>query len=149
MPDQQGNLSEDAKPVKGSCLCGKVAYEIRPPFLLFRYCCCPRCQKASGSAHVANLFLTSDQFHWTEGADYVVRYDLPEAKRFSTCFCKICGSPLPRISRDGVHVVVPAGSLDEDPGIAPGCSIFWDYRAPWYREPAEMPKFPGYPPESK
>lgn len=34
--------------IAGSCLCGSVRFEIKPPSTGFRYCHCNRCQKASG-----------------------------------------------------------------------------------------------------
>ena len=43
--------------VRGSCVCGGIGYEIRPPYLFFQYCHCSRCRKLSGSAHGANIFL--------------------------------------------------------------------------------------------
>jgi hypothetical protein len=133
-------------PNQGSCLCGAVKYEVSPPFLMFRYCHCPRCRKHTGSAHAANLFVASDQLKWLSGEDAVTRYDLPEAKRFARNFCNTCGSPVPFISRDGTQAVIPAGSLDDDPGILPTGSIFWDDRAPWYQCVEEMPRHAGYPP---
>jgi len=39
------------KPITGSCLCGRVHYEITPPYWGFWYCHCERCRKATGSAH--------------------------------------------------------------------------------------------------
>ena len=53
--------------IAGSCLCGSVQFEIRPPFAAFRYCHCSRCQKASGSAHAANILVPEAQFQWRAG----------------------------------------------------------------------------------
>lgn len=131
----------DSEPIKGSCLCGKVGYEIYPPFLGFHYCHCPRCQKATGSAYIANLFVPPEQIKWTSGEDKVVRFDLPEARSFSTCFCNICGSAMPHLTRTGKILVVPAGSLDDDPGMHPECSIWWDHRASWFKELDQIPRY--------
>ena len=128
--------------IKGSCLCGKVAYEIYPPFSRFLCCHCPRCQKATGSAYISNLFVPPEQFKWTLGEDAVVRFDLPEARSFSTCFCQVCGSPLPHLTRNGEKLVVPAGSLDDDPVVRPERSIWWDHRAVWFKDINEIPKCP-------
>jgi hypothetical protein len=127
--------------VKGSCLCGEVAYEIVPPFLFFQYCHCSRCRKSSGSLHGANLFMKRDQFRWTRGEAVVKRYELPGAQYFCTGFCPICGSPMPWVSRNGKYVLVPAGTLDDDPGVTPQRSIFWESRAPWYVEVGSLPTF--------
>ena len=131
----------DSKEIKGSCLCGKITYKIHPPFWVFRYCHCPRCRKATGSAHTANLLVPPEKFNWTSGQDMVVRFDLPEAKSFATCFCRVCGSPLPHLTRSGREMVVPAGSLDDDPIKRPEHSIWYDSRALWFKDVDELPKF--------
>lgn len=138
---------EPSSPVaQGSCLCGGVRYTIRGPFHVFRYCHCSRCRKATGSAHASNLFVAPDRFRWTAGEALVVRYDLPQARSFATCFCRLCGSPLPHATRSGEEIVVPAGSLDVDPGCRPEHSIFRDHGAAWYEDPASLPSFAERPP---
>ena len=133
------------EPIKGSCLCGAVVYEIVPPFKAFRYCHCPRCRKHTGSAHASNLFVAPEQFTWIAGEKEFSRFDLPEAKRFARCFCRTCGSPVPSLSRDGTYVVIPAGSLDDDPQIIPEHSIYWDARAKWYKVVDHIPMFSELP----
>lgn len=136
-----------SKPIKGSCLCGAVVYEIVAPFKAFRYCHCPRCRKHTGSAHASNLFVVPTQFKWMTGEQGISRFDLPEAERFARCFCQQCGSPVPSLSRDGTYVVVPAGSLDDDPQAVPEHSIYWEARAPWYRGVNDIPCFAKLPPK--
>ena len=75
----------------------------------------------------------------------VGRYELKEAKYFATSFCKHCGSSLPWASKSRKTVVVPAGTLDEDPGIRPVQNIFWESRAPWYEETINLPKYSELP----
>ena len=124
----------------GSCLCGKIKYEINGKLETFKYCFCPRCQKISGGAQVANIFVDHSQFKWLDGEDNVTRFDLPEAKRFSHGFCKTCGSPVPYELRDKSGIIIPAGSLDGDPGIKPEGIIYWDFRPRWYVEPHDLVK---------
>lgn len=125
--------------ITGSCLCGAVTFEIKTPISDFRYCHCPRCRKATGSAHASNIFVPPEQWVWLSGEDQAIRYDFPEAKSFSTCFCRTCGSPLPRLTRNGARVLVPAGSLDDTHQLKPANSIWWNHRASWYQEPSSMP----------
>lgn len=129
----------------GSCLCGTVRFEIKPPFSAFRYCHCSRCRKASGSAHAANVFVPQSQFGWLAGEASVNRFDLPGAKRFSVWFCSRCGTRVPHKVRERDDYLVPAGILDNDPVRRPEHSIFWGSKAPWYLEPAEIPKHAEYP----
>jgi hypothetical protein len=128
------------EPTTGSCLCGAVTYVLHGPESAFRYCHCPRCRKATGSAHAVNLFVAAGQFRWTSGEDNLKTYRLAEADSFTTCFCSICGSLMPRVLGDGRRVMVPAGTLDSDPEVRPTCGIWWSRRAPWYRGTHEIPQ---------
>jgi len=125
--------------VRGSCLCGTVAFEARLPFAKFVACYCSRCRKASGSAHSANAYVSPDAFRWTRGEDRVVRYDLAEARSFSTGFCGACGAPVPHATRSGREIIIPAGSLDEAPGAKPSGRAHWGSRAAWAPTPADLP----------
>jgi hypothetical protein len=131
--------------VTGACLCGAVKFAANPPFTAFRYCHCSRCRKASGSAHASNLFVPRAQFEWIAGESSIRRFDVPGAQRFSVWFCGECGCRVPHTVRTRDDVLVPAGLLDGDPGLEPECSIFWESRAPWYREPNAMPCHGEYP----
>lgn len=119
-------------PITGSCLCKQVIYEITGPVEAFHWCHCSRCRKETGSAHAANLFTRPGGVKWLRGEQWVKRFDLPEAKRFSRAFCSHCGSPAPYLNRTGTHMIVPAGTLDADPGAVPQDNIHWNSRAPWY-----------------
>ena len=130
--------------VSGSCLCGKIRFEVTPPFAGFRYCHCSRCRKASASAHAANAFVPETQFRWSAGGEHVKRFDLPGAERFAVWFCPDCGTRLPHKIKTTDNMLIPAGVLDVDPGIRPTNSIFWGSKAPWYLSPSELPKIDGY-----
>ncbi len=117
--------------INGSCLCGGVTYRFRGPEYVFQYCHCSRCRKFTGSAHASNILVKPENFEWLSGDDLVGRYELPDARHFATCFCTRCGSSLPWLSQSGGAVIVPAGTLDEDPGIRPTQNIFFASQAPW------------------
>jgi hypothetical protein len=131
--------------INGSCLCGSVTFAVTPPFSAFRYCHCSRCRKASGSAHAANLVLPRTQFEWRTGEASIKRFDLPGTERFSLWTCTHCGGRVPHAMRTTENVLVPAGLLDQDPGVRPRHCNFWDSKAPWYVEPQQMEIFSEYP----
>jgi len=133
----------------GTCLCGKVSYELTGNLGIFQYCHCSRCRKFTGSVHAANLIVAPDQFRWLSGEEFVGRYEVEEAKHFATCFCKQCGSSLPWMTQSEKAVVVPAGTLDDDPGITPLQNIFWGSRASWFEDVSSLPKFEELPERSK
>ncbi|MFL0805241.1 MAG: GFA family protein [Agarilytica sp.] len=119
--------------VQGTCLCGDVHYEIAGNLGVFQYCHCSRCRKFTGSAHGANLLVAPTDFTWTAGESKVGRFEHGDAKHFATSFCQRCGSSLPWLTQSGKAVVVPAGSLDDHPGIEPMHNIYYASRASWYQ----------------
>ena len=132
--------------VSGSCFCKNVSYEITGNMGVFQYCHCSRCQKVTGSAHASNVFVSPDDFKWLSGEDSVGRYDPPETKYFATSFCTNCGSSLPWLSKSGQVVIVPAGSLDDDPGIRPSKNIYCGSRSAWYTAASLLPEHEKGPP---
>ena len=113
-----------SKGISGSCLCGKVKCTVQGPFQRFYQCYCSRCQKRTGSAFASLMFTTPDKIEWHSGKELTKRYDLPDAERFSTCFCSECGSPVPYISRSKSFLIVPAGFSEGDPEVKPSANIF-------------------------
>ena len=132
--------------ITGSCLCRGVNYAIKGNLGIFQYCHCSRCRKFTGSAFGANLLVRPDDFSWTRGQALVGRYELPEAKHFATSFCKNCGSSLPWLSKSGKAVIVPAGTLDEDPVVRPLQNIYVGSGADWYEAPESLPGYDELPP---
>ncbi len=135
----------DIEVLTGSCLCGAVTYEVRGPFLRFAHCHCRRCCKATGTGHATNLYASPERFEWRSGRELAVRYDLPTARSFATTFCSRCGTPLPHHTRSGREMVVPAGSLDVLPSLAPQVRAFWDSRMPWSCTMDDLPRSAEYP----
>jgi len=131
--------------VKGSCLCGEVQSTMQGPFNKFYQCYCDRCQKKSGSAFASLIFTSFDKISWKSGQALVKRYDLPNAERFSNCFCVNCGSQVPYVSRDGNFLIIPAGYLDDDPKIAPSANIFWDEKPCWFEQGQKASTHASYP----
>ena len=129
----------------GSCLCGSVTYQFSSPEMVFQYCHCSRCRKFTGSAYATNIIIDPEQFEWLSGETSVGRYEHPDAKHFATCFCKQCGSSLPWLSKSGRAVIIPAGTLDQDPGIRPIHNIFYQDRAPWRVAVEELISYDGLP----
>lgn len=132
--------------ITGSCLCGDVRYEITGNMGVFQYCHCSRCRKITGSAHAANLFVAPADFHWLEGESLVRRFEPSHTKYFATCFCEQCGSTLPWLSKSGKVVIIPAGTMDADPGVRPSQNIFCGSRPAWYVHASEMPENEEMPP---
>ena len=131
--------------LRGSCLCGGVAYETGPARGLV-YCHCSRCRKGRSAAFAANVFAEPEPFRYTRGAELVRIYKVPEAARFTVAFCTVCGGGLPRDPNGARYLVVPAGSLDDDPGPLPRpIHIFVGSKSPWFEIADDLEQWDAYP----
>jgi len=129
---------------KGSCLCGKVTFEVIGEFDKFFLCHCERCRKDTGSAHASNLFSSNAKLKWISGEDMVKTFDFRSEGHIKS-FCINCGSALPNIGPDGKVVKVPAGSLDSDINIVPQGHIYCSHKANWDNELEKIQKFDKLP----
>jgi hypothetical protein len=131
-------------PINGSCLCGTVTFEVAEKPINFLYCHCRSCRKSSGSVHAANLAFPEGSLRWTRGEDSIGTFvDTVENPGFPRWFCRTCGSPVPKLSRNRKFWVVPSGLLDADPGMTPRANIFWSEHAPWYVPGDQIPTHEG------
>ena len=129
----------------GSCLCGAIRWELEGAPMLMRRCHCLRCRRARGHSHAANALVKKDALHWIEGREAVQVFKLPEAERFSQCFCATCGGKVPWFMESRGAWGVPLGSLDGDPGARPSEHIFVRSKAPWFEIHDDLPQYETYP----
>lgn len=130
---------------RGSCLCGSVRYEISGEPLRFYHCHCSRCRKATGTGHASNMMIKPGSIQWIRGEELIRSYKVPEAQRFTNCFCANCGGRLPRYVKETDMIIIPAGSLDSESPIKPQARIFWDSRAGWSCGGDGLPVHAEYP----
>ena len=133
-----------ARSLSGSCLCGAVRYVATGEEQRFYHCHCSRCRKVSGTGHASNLFMQGT-LTWSSGEELIKSFKLPEAERFTNSFCEVCGSRVPRFIEKLGMVFIPAGSLDDEPGLRPQARIFLDSRAGWSCDESVLPQFEQYP----
>ncbi|WP_394835750.1 GFA family protein [Pendulispora rubella] len=130
--------------MKGSCLCGAVAFEADGPAVDFVLDHCSRCRKATGSAFFAELVVPLARFRWIQGESEVRVYEAPVRETppgYQRAFCSQCGSPVPSSHSTHGVVSIPAGSLDDDPGARPMRHIFVEAKAPWFSIDDGLPQF--------
>lgn len=131
--------------ITGSCLCGQVRYELAGAIYLINNCHCSQCRKAHGAAYGSFLHANTTGFKWRSGEHLVKTYKAREQD--DRCFCKHCGSSLPVIEQDENNVIIPAGTLDTDPGEKPSINIFAGSKAAWFDITDTLPKFDEFPPD--
>ena len=133
--------------IRGSCLCGKVKFEISGEPHSLSYCHCSRCRKAAG-IFSAVLIGNADDLQITEGQDEIAKFKSGSGSKFERCFCKECGTSLGDMAAGDVYVIA-ASALDDDPDIRPTLHIHTASKPDWYEIVDDLKKFEGdYVPEN-
>jgi hypothetical protein len=130
------------EPVRGSCLCGGVRYEVTMPFRRANYCHCSRCRKHSGAGALVMGRVPREGFRLLSGEE-LIRVYRPSDGGAVKAFCTECGSSLfggrwP----EGAEVSIRLGTIDGEPGIRPQYRAFVDSKAAWDDLPDdELPRY--------
>jgi len=93
---------------------------------------------------MAGIYVRCEGFRFLQGVDSIKVYEAPILEKppaYRSCFCGICGSPVPDPSGKSEKVEIPAGTLDGDPGIKPDKHIFIEFKAPWFEFKDALPQF--------
>lgn len=125
--------------LRGSCLCGRIRYEVRGPVGRVSHCHCSMCRKAHGAAFATYGRVERSEFVLICGADDIGSYESSPGVRRT--FCKRCGSNLQFISDKRPSTLSLAlGSLDDDPNVEASLHIFVGSKAPWFRITDNLPQ---------
>lgn len=132
----------DTRTLTGRCLCGAVEYAVADAFRYAMNCHCSQCRRATGSAFKPFGGIERDRLRVVRGADALATYGDPDTH---DAHCRVCGSLLYSVVRDGAYVHVTLGTLVDDPSIRPGMHIFVGSKAPWFTISDDLPQFPEFP----
>lgn len=131
--------------LRGSCLCGNVRFELEGTPRFINHCHCSMCRKVHGAAFGSFLHADGRGFRWLAGESLVENYhSSPGSIR---AFCRVCGSNMPVLEEQGAHVIIPAGTLDDDPAVRPIVHIHTASQAPWFAITDDLPQFAEWPPD--
>ncbi len=122
----------------GKCQCGAVHYAVADEFIYAANCHCSGCRAATGSAFKAFAGIEREKLEITKGQDEVLVVGEKDA---NDTRCRLCGSLLFSVVRDGQFVHVAMGSLVDAPSISPTEHIFVGSKAPWFEITDDLPQF--------
>lgn len=115
--------------LKGSCLCGGIAFEISGPHQGIVCCHCTLCRRCSGTGGIATITVRYDQVRWIRGEELVSCFQRPSG--YGSAFCRRCGSPAPDPDRGRTRYGIPVGLLEDDPSLAVVEHIYVGSKAGW------------------
>ncbi len=137
--------------IRGSCLCGGIQFEA-DSVPLITTCHCSKCRKTRGSAFSVTACVPITQFRFLRGEDLIQAHQ-PSTGTYANRFCRSCGSNAPWVNVERKLVLVPAGLLDDDPGVRPALHMFVGSKAPWWEIADGARQFeewvPGYGPDDR
>lgn len=129
--------------IKGGCACGGIQFQIDRVRSL-THCHCTICRKLTGAAFASYAHVERDDFRLISGLDLMVRYE--SAPSSFRNFCRRCGSLVPGHAPYLKTISVPAGLLDDDPGVRPKLHVFTASKAAWHCINDDLPKYPRWVP---
>jgi hypothetical protein len=122
----------------GRCLCGAVQYAVADEFVYAANCHCSMCRRATGAAFKPFAGIERDKLRLTKGGDTLLSFG---DETGNDVRCKLCGSFLYSVVRDGAFVHVAMGTLVDDPTIRPTKHIFVGSKAPWFTIADDLPQY--------
>ena len=129
--------------MKGSCLCGAVAYEVDRLDMPILHCHCAICRKAHVASFAPTAGVDRVYFRGLEGKEKVSFYESPGKRRYS---CLVCGSHLIASRASQAHVVLRVATLDENPHAVAQAHIWTSHEVPWLEYGETVPSYPSLPP---
>ena len=127
----------------GSCLCGKVKFEIHGKINDIVYCHCSQCRKAQGSAYATNANVNKNSFVFISGEDNLTAY--PYSAEQSKYFCKSCGSPImSKNSQYPDNIRIRLGTIESVISERPEAHVFVDSKADWDEICDSLPQYSEY-----
>jgi hypothetical protein len=122
----------------GACLCGAVHYAVADEFAYAANCHCSLCRRATGAAFKAFAGIERDKLSVTKGEDKLMIFGDEGGHDVR---CKVCGSFLYSVVRDGAFVHVAMGTLVDAPSIRSSKHIFVGSKAPWFTITDDLPQY--------
>lgn len=116
--------------LRGSCLCGAVAYQASGPIESASHCYCTMCQKQHGAAAGTYANLARAGLTIERGAELITEYASSDHGR--RAFCRQCGSTLFwRSEHSPERIAVTLGTLDAPFTEPVDIELHTDTRPPW------------------
>jgi len=123
--------------ISGSCLCGKVKYEISGQVGDIVHCHCNTCRKAHGAAFSSVAAVKDIDFKLFGHKALSSFESSPGKVRY---FCAGCGTQIYAKRQATEHIILRLGSLDSDLASKEKNHIWVSQKASWYLINSDLPQ---------
>lgn len=147
-----GQIDNGDVTFRGSCFCGKVAFQVDGPKVFGSICHCTICQRLHGAPWVAMVFFPSDKFRVTSGDGFIGSFRTSE--KLIRHHCNVCASRLHNdyVSKGVSLVEIPLAILERNvegkmvnsEGLRPDWHEFYPNRMAEVMD--DLPKYDGLAP---
>ena len=125
--------------MRGSCLCGKVEFQIDGDLPKIYQCHCSLCRKQGGSSSNSAIIAEVRNFRWISGQEQISSYVKPTG--FRSDFCSRCGSPVPNPLRTTAYYCGARRSTSLEVGV----HLFVGSKASWDAISSGVPQYETMP----
>jgi hypothetical protein len=138
-------MSDIQYPIKGSCQCGGVTYELLEPPLMVMACHCKECQKLSTSAfsitatiNESSIKFSGTMSDWSRSSD---SGNISAAK-----FCPSCGNRIYHFNPDEPEKLkLKPSNLEDTRLINPSMHVWVSEKQDWFHIPEGVEVFDKQP----
>ncbi len=139
-------MSDVSYPIKGSCQCGKVSYQLLEPPINVFICHCRECQKLSTSAFSITAVVKADSVIFSGELKQWERLADSGNKNFAK-FCPCCGNRIYHFNPDQPELIkLKPTNLDDTRILKPTVHVWVSEKQDWYEIPATATRFEKQPP---
>ena len=130
--------------VSGSCLCGKIQYEVELiPEKTFN-CHCSYCRKAHGAAFATMSFAKGETLKITKGKSLLSEHW--NGSRAYRAFCSNCGTRLMNYTEDkSIYLSIALSTVDTSIDFKPVAHVNLESKACWFEPDEDIPGFESLP----
>lgn len=134
-------------PLKGSCNCGDIHYEVGAPFLAQVACHCKQCQQHTQSAFALTGTISAEDFKITQGTPHKWTKTADSGNQIDCYFCPRCGNRIYHQNPAQPDLIrLKLGTLDDTRVINPTLHIWTKMKQDWYTVPEGVRSYPQQPP---
>ena len=129
----------------GSCLCGKIQFEVSEIGPVIGHCHCIMCRKFHGAAFSTFAEVKLEHINWIQGQALLNTFKADnETVR---TFCKNCGSSLlfeSKFNRQDKTIEIALAAFDSLESVTPDAHIYTESKVEWLTLNDDLDQFDTY-----